>query len=443
MASLLELTPEDFVDALRGEGQQRAYFVFDSSSQQMHVSHRSLQEIGDFFVSDARDFLQHEAVFLQIGPETGALFGAFIHCTRRGQAQGGLRHWPYPNLEAYLRDGLRLAVGMGRKASLAGLWWGGGKGVIARQSDEQSGEQFRDPEYRKLLYGEYGDFVSSLHGAYLTAEDAGTTPHDMATVYQHTRFMSCAPIRVGGSGNPSISTAAGVVGAQEAALDFLGRGTLKDKRIAMQGTGNVGSAMIGMLLEKGVRSIIASELSLDARAALLDCYADAPLEVRLVEPGDVSILAEPCDILVPNALGGVLNPETIPKIEARIVCGSANNQLLDDARDGLGLLEHGITYVPDFVANRMGIVNCGNEQYGRLSGDPAIERHLGREWENSIHVVTQRVLERSQREGITPVEAANRGADEAMRELHPIWEHRAWDIIQSLVRDEWHQAGTL
>jgi hypothetical protein len=43
----------------------------------------------------------------------------------------GLRHTPYDTFEGFLRDGLRLSLGMTRQNSTAGLWWGGGKGIIA------------------------------------------------------------------------------------------------------------------------------------------------------------------------------------------------------------------------------------------------------------------------------------------------------------------------
>jgi glutamate dehydrogenase/leucine dehydrogenase len=124
-------------------------------------------------------------------------------------------------------------------------------------------------------------------------------------------------------------------------------------------------------------------------------------------------------------------------LQARIVCGAANNQLLDDRRDDRLLAERGILYVPDFVANRMGIVSCANEQYGNLPNDPAIERHFGRSWDNSVYAITTQVLDRAAREGITTAAAANALADEAGRVPHPIWGHRSRAILDSLVRDGW------
>ncbi len=432
MTRLLDLSPEAFAAHLASLGLRRASFVYDGG--QVHASHPALAGIAADLLADRRDFHRHEGVFFEVGRETGALFGAFVHGTSRGQGQGGLRYWPYATLAGFVADGLRLSLGMTRKSALAGLWWGGGKGLIARAPEHP----FRDPAFRERLYTEYAGFVSGLRGCYITAEDAGTGPADMAVVHRGTRFVTCTPPAIGGAGNPSPATAKGVVCAMEGALAHLGRGTLAGKRVVMQGTGNVGAAMIGELLARDVGSILASELSAERRAQLAAEFSGAPLELVAANPGDDSILAEACDILAPNALGGILNPSTIPTIRAGIVCGAANNQLLDDVRDGEALRARGITYVPDFLCNRMGIVYCANEQYGQLPHDPAIERHYGREWDNAVYVVTRRALELAEREGITTAAAANRLADAAAAEPHPIWGgDRSRAIIRGLVADRW------
>ena len=101
------------------------------------------------------------------------------------------------------------------------------------------------------------------------------------------------------------------------------------------------------------------------------------------------------------------------------------------------LVRRGIVYVPDFVANRMGIVNCANEAYGHVPGDPAIARHLGRDWEQSVFNMTRRVLLRAQQAGTTTAEAANALADELGAELHPVWPLRGQQIIEGLVETGW------
>jgi len=432
MSSLLATTPQAFVEPLRSVG-GRGYVVRRAQSGQLESSHPFLDPIRELFERDTRDFLDHEGVFFEVGPDSGALLTAFVHRTRRGQAAGGLRHWPYPTLEALVRDGLRLAVGMTRKNAMAGLWWGGGKGIIARGEDAA----YQDRAYRDLVYAEYGCFVSSLGGCYVTAEDAGTTPLDMRAVFSSTRHTTCIPADHGGSGNPSGPTAVGVVCAMEAALGVVDEGTLAGKRIAMQGAGNVATFMMSALLERGVASIVASDINEARLAELRSRFDGAPIEFRLCAPDDLSIFDTPCDIFAPNALGGVLNPDTTERLRTGIVCGAANNQLLDDKRDMEALVRRKIVYVPDFVANRMGIVNCANEAYGHVPDDPAVARHLERDWEQSVFNMTRRVLLRAREAGTTTAEAANALADELAGELHPIWPLRGQQIIEGLIDSGW------
>jgi glutamate dehydrogenase/leucine dehydrogenase len=140
---------------------------------------------------------------------------------------------------------------------------------------------------------------------------------------------------------------------------------------------------------------------------------------------------------VPNALGGVLGPKTIPELCTRLVCGAANNVLEDDARDGRALAARGIALGPDFIAQRLGIVACCDEDAGRVHPDPRIEAQLGRDDPNAIARVVVRVLDRARDTGETPVEAANLLADAAMREPHPIHGDRNRRIVASLLSDGW------
>ena len=75
--------------------------------------------------------------------------------------------------------------------------------------------------------------------------------------------------------------------------------------------------------------------------------------LRIVAKGDNSILFHEVDAVCPCATGAILNPETIPRIKAKIICGAANNQLLNLRTDDLLLQKQGITYLPDFLVNRM------------------------------------------------------------------------------------------
>jgi len=347
-----------------------------------------------------------------------------VHDTRLGPALGGMRMWAYSGWEEAQRDVLRLAEGMTYKSAVAQCGLGGGKSVLLGDSRNKTEALFRFA----------GRLVDSLNGLYVTAEDVGTSVTDMDVVAQETRHVTGRAKEVGGSGDPSPHTALGTFLAVEASLrerDGAGA-TLDGRRVAVQGLGHVGYWLCKHLREAGA-SLVVSDIHderVDRVVREFDAEAVAPSEILTVE----------CDVLAPCALGAVLDDATIPALRAKIVCGAANNQLLDTDRDAKLLAERGIWFVPDFVANRMGIVNCANEQYGRLSEDPAILRHFDQHAEGSVFQVTKLVLLRARELGQTPSEAANLLADELGRVPHPIWGHRTKHIIDDLLQNGW--AGT-
>ncbi|UCG87914.1 MAG: Glu/Leu/Phe/Val dehydrogenase [Gemmatimonadota bacterium] len=432
---LLQISPQELVRLLRSQGISRFHLVYDAASGAMSASHPQLQPLADFVVGDKRDFTEHEGAFFQVSRMYETLQGAFVHRTRRGAAAGGVRYWTYDTVEDYLRDGLRLAVGMTMKNALAGLWWGGGKGVMARNPEVERD----DPEARASLYREYGEFMTRLKGCYVTAEDVGTSVEDMAQIFSKTRFTTCIPPALGGSGNPSVPTARGVIAGMEAALEFRGESTLEGKTVAVQGMGHVGEPLIGYLLDKGVAKVIGSDIDAELIGRVKQVFAGKNLEARLVEHDDVSILGTECDIVSPCATGATLNPRSIPTIKARIVCGAANNQLEDGERDDEALEDRRITYVPDFLTNRMGIVTCADEGAGYVTNDPMIERHLTRDWEYSIYNLTLKVLETSRSTGQPPGKVALEMANALSLEINPIYGHRGQQIIDSLVADRWYE----
>ncbi len=431
---LLSLTPSDFIDFLKKENIRKFYFVYDDVKKSLITSHPKLQSIADYFTSDKRDFIQHEGWFCKVSENYDMLLGAFIHRTNRGQAAGGVRYWDYDSVESYFRDGLRLGAGMTFKNALAGIWWGGGKGVIAHNPKVDR----MNLEVREKIYKEYGSFMSTLNGCYVTAEDVGTSVEDMANVFSGTRFTTCIPPEFGGSGNPSIPTARGIISGMEAALEFLGLGTLEGKTVAVQGLGHVGEPLVRFLFDKNVKKVVAVDINPEHISSAKKKFADRNFECKFIEKNALSIFSEDCVIFSPNATGAILNPQTIPMLKAKIVCGAANNQLEDMQRDGKTLHDKGIYYVPDFLTNRMGIVTCANEQYGYINNDPMIENHFRRNWEHSIFNRTLQILKESKEKNIPTADIALKLADKLSLENHPIFGHRGKQIIQSLVENEWH-----
>ena len=432
---LFSFSPIEFVKFLSEEGIKKFYFIYDDDRKKLTSSHLALQPIADYFMNEDRDFVGHEGWFCKISDELDMIMGAFIHRTNRGQAAGGVRYWDYNSIEDYFRDGLRLATGMTFKNALAGLWWGGGKGVVAHNPKYDK----TDSKIRNMIYKEYGTFISSLNGCYVTAEDVGTSVEDMSNVFSKTRFTTCIPPEFGGSGNPSLPTAKGVICGIEAAIDFLGAGRLEGKTVAIQGLGHVGDPLIEFLFDKEVERIIGVDINPNHVERIKEKFSGKNLECRLVDIDDRTFFSEDCDIFSPNATGAILNAETIPNLRTKIVCGAANNQLEDTARDGKLLFEKGITYVPDFLTNRMGIVTCANEQYGYVNNDPLIELHFSKDWEHSIYNRTKQVLNESKKTNKPTSEIALELADKLSKENHPIFGHRGKKIIDSLVENKWEQ----
>jgi glutamate dehydrogenase/leucine dehydrogenase len=433
--ALLQYSTQEFVEYLKSNKIRKFYFVYDRKNKKVVSSHKILNPIAEFINSDKRDFSLHEGLFFQVTKAYDTLQGAFVHRTNRGQAAGGIRYWSYLNMEEYLRDGLRLAKGMTHKNALAGLWWGGGKAVMAHNPAFNK----NDPAIRESIYKEFGELITSLNGCYVTAEDVGTNVNDMANVYSKTRFTTCIPFELGGSGNPSIPTAKGVVAGMKAAVKFLSGDTLKGKTVALQGTGNVGIPLIKYLFEEKVKKIIAVDISTDNVERAKKEFPRKKLIISVVEINDLSIFSSECDILATCATGAVLNPVTIPLIKAKIICGAANNQLEDPVKDGKELYKRGIVYIPDFLTNRMGIVNCSNEQYGYVNDDPFIERHFSMDWKHSIYKTALMVLKKSKKKGQQTGKVAVKIADKLSKENHPVFGHRGQQIIDSLLENKWHE----
>ena len=152
-------------------------------------------------VFESNAFDDHERVVFCSGRASGLRAIIAIHSTALGPAAGGIRMWQYASETDAIEDALRLARGMTHKNALAGLWWGGGKGVMAAPP----GLDVRDPEIRRTVYRGYGRFITSLRGCYVTAEDVGTHVSDMANVFATTRHTTCIPPGVGGSGMSALA----------------------------------------------------------------------------------------------------------------------------------------------------------------------------------------------------------------------------------------------
>jgi leucine dehydrogenase len=270
-----------------------------------------------------------------------------IHDSRLGPALGGCRFLPYDTDEEALVDALRLARGMTYKAALAGLAHGGGKSVLIRP------KQHFD---RVALFRAFGRFVDNLGGHYITAEDSGTGLEDMEVIRTVTSHVTGVDVANGGSGDPSPFTALGVRRGIEACVKLkLGRSSLENVHVAVQGVGHVGYHLCKELHAQGAKISVADVDPLKAERATREFGASVVALDKIFET--------PCDVIAPCALGSALNDTTIPRLATKIVAGAANNQLAQP-RHGDDLHARGILYAPDYAINAGGLVNVAQEVLG-------------------------------------------------------------------------------
>ena len=298
----------------------------------------------------------HEEVVYCYDKDAGLKAIIAIHNTALGPALGGTRMWPYENEEDALVDVLRLSKGMTYKAAAAGLNLGGGKAVIIGDPKKDKSE---------AMFRAFGQFIQSLNGRYITAEDVGTSVRDMGYVFAETSWVTGISPALGGSGDPSPLTARGVLNAIKASAQArYGDFNLSGKTVALQGLGKVGYFLAEYLKEEGANLIVTD---IDTEAVK---KAEKELGAKVVSTDE--ILFEKCDILAPCAMGAIINDDTIQKLNCDIVAGAANN-MLKEARHGDILHEKGILYAPDYVANAGGLMNVFVELEG-YSTERALER---------------------------------------------------------------------
>lgn len=284
----------------------------------------------------------HEEVAFHRDRDTGLRAIVAIHDTRLGPGLGGIRIREYDSEDAALTDVLRLSRAMTYKNACAGLDFGGAKSVLLAPL----------PEDRRAAFLAMGRIVEGLAGRYVATEDMGMTEPDVAVLNEVTPHAVGRSRRAGGSGDPSPHTAKGVYVGMRAALHAAGLGgEFAGRKVAVQGCGKVGRALIRHLIAVGADVAAADTDEAAAEAA-------GGIGATIVAPDE--ILFRQVDVLAPCAAGGILNAETIPELRCKTVAGGANNQLAED-EDAERLAEYGVVYAPDFVINAGGVINVGDE----------------------------------------------------------------------------------
>ncbi len=328
-------------------------------------------------------FNDHEQIVFCNDKETGLKAIIGIHNTTLGPALGGTRMWNYKNEAEALKDVLRLSRGMTYKSAITGLNLGGGKAVIIGDAKTQKND---------ALMRKFGEYVNSLGGKYITAEDVGMETRDMDIIREVTPYVTGISEEKGGAGNPSPITAYGVYMGMKAAAKYrFGADDLKGKTILVQGVGHVGETLVKHITEDGANVII-NDINKENLERVAKKYNATIYE-------DLDIYGLDVDIYAPCALGATINDDTINRLKAKVIAGAANNQLQDEIKHGKMLKEKGIAYAPDFLINAGGIINV----YAELVGYDKEE--IIKKTEN-IYNTTLDIFNLSDKENITTYQAA-------------------------------------
>jgi valine dehydrogenase (NAD+) len=334
----------------------------------------------------------HEQVTFRADEATGLKSIIALYSTALGPGLGGTRFYPYASEQDALDDVLNLSTAMAYKNALAGLDHGGGKAVII-------GDPARDKT--EGLLRAYGRFVDSLGGRYVTACDVGTYVADMDVVALETRWATGRSEANGGAGDSSVLTAFGVFQGMRASAEHVwGTPTLAGRRVGIAGVGKVGVHLVDHLLVDGASVVVT-----DVSSAAVERVRSAHEEVEVVPDADALASAD-LDVYSPCAMGGALSDEVVAVLQARIVCGAANNQLAHPGIEKL-LADRGVLYAPDYVVNSGGVIQVADELHGfdfaRAKAKTA-----------EIFATTRRVFELAEADGVPPAVAADRLAESLM-----------------------------
>lgn len=283
----------------------------------------------------------------------------------RGPYKGGVRYHP----EVDLDEVKSLASLMTWKCAIVNIPFGGAKGGIAVDPSKLTEHELQTLSRRFMMS------VKNMVGPYkdIMAPDVGTNPKVMGWMmdaYQQVNGYSPAivtgkPVALGGTPDRLDATGLGVAMITRRILEER-KEFLSGKSVVVQGFGNVGSfaalhlhRMSAKVIAIGdVTGVVRDEAGLDVEKLMAHFEAKRTLkgfpQGEFASREELDVLSIPCDILVPAALGHVINAGNMDKIKARYVIEGANGPVTPDADEYLG--RQGIIVVPDILANAGGVV---------------------------------------------------------------------------------------
>lgn len=198
---------------------------------------------------------------------------------------------------------------------------------------------------RETMLELYAEVLNHIGGDYYACDDMNTSVHDL---YYMRRFT---PFVVGLLYNniQLPATAYGVYVAIKSAVKYIMNRNLKEVKVAVQGIGKVGYDLCKFLYKDGAK-IYVQEVD---ESKLLKLKQEIKFEVI---PCDEDVTCLDVDVLSLCAFGGGININNVHTIKAKIICGGANNQLMDEELDDI-LYQRNVFFIPDFLANCGGVID--------------------------------------------------------------------------------------
>jgi leucine dehydrogenase len=288
------------------------------------------------------EFDNHETVS-PFKLQNKAIIGfAAIHSTKLGPALGGTRILHYKSNKEALSDALRLSRAMTYKCAIAGLPFGGGKGVIIIPQNSSITQQ---------TLRQYAQFVNTFQGNFHTGEDVGLTEKQVHYMLKFSPYFIGKPNQ---AGDPSPFAGESAFISGKVALKHLyGTDLVLDKKVLIKGIGKTGSTLAKYYIKHGAEVYVT-----DIDAKKIKSFTKDFPEAKGVTISDM--YATEWDIFAPCALGNELNSKSINKLKAKIVAGTANNQL-ESQEIAEKAFKYGMLHIPDYISNAGGLINVADE----------------------------------------------------------------------------------
>jgi glutamate dehydrogenase (NAD(P)+) len=317
------------------------------------------------------------------------------HDDARGPMKGGIRY----HQEVDPDEVNALASLMTWKTALVDLPFGGAKGGVNCQPHAMS-----QGELQRLTRS----FAQGIHDVIgpekdIPAPDMGTNATTMAWIADeyakfsgwHPGVVTGKPIELGGSYGREAATGRGLLFALENYFQDVGR-TIEGTRFAVQGYGNVGGWFARLVAAKG--GMITAIADVTGAVRNLHGIDIQALDAHIQKTGGIlgfagasefqadQLLYEPCDVLVPAALGNVLRKDNAEQVRARLILEGANHPTAPEADAIFAKL--GIVVLPDIYANAGGVTvsyfewvqNIQRFRWDETRVNEELERVMRRSW---------------------------------------------------------------